>query len=812
MAIDVAAVRQPPADAVREPAERLAALLATVSATTDVTAAMRAAADHAALALGAPYAEATCGSRTVCTGPPPEATDAASMASLAVPLDLPDRGCLRVLRQAGADPFTAGDRDLLTSMATVLVMAVRLLDNRAQEEALLSSLQERQDLLERLARIQRSIFHRAPLQEVLDTICHGAAELLGDDTIGLRLLDPDDPSLLEMVSSVGVRPAVCGPNWRTPVGQGAGGLAVSEGRLVVLEDYAASAAHMPAFAADGVTAAMAAPVFEGGRIVGSLTVATHRPGRRYSEAEQEALRAFAEHASLALNDARTVEVLRSTLDQAIHQATHDALTGLANRTRILDCLEERLLRPDDVAGIGVLFVDLDRFKLVNDSLGHEVGDEVLRTMARRLAGCVRPGDLVGRLAGDEFVVVCSGLHGEIDAVGLSDRICRELATPCKVGDRELVVTASVGVAHAVPGVGADQLLRDADVAMYQAKQRGRSRTEVFGNSMRAELLERVELEHELRLAILRDEFRLHYQPTMSLSSGRVLLVEALVRWEHPVRGLVPPDQFIPVAEDTRLIVPIGGWVLRQACRDLAAWRLEHPELAGLHVSVNLSACQFADDDLVSSVAAALEETGLPPDALWLEITESVVMDGVEKTVETLAALKALGVHLSIDDFGTGYSSLSYLKRFPIDVLKIDRSFVDGFGTDPEDEAIVTAVVRLAQALGLETVAEGIENPRQLVGLSELGCDAGQGYFFSRPLSADGVVTWLLDRTGDAATRNRTSAPVPGADTTSTDPPSASMRPRIEPVMPTPSAVIDGSKPGPSSFTEQKSRPSSSSST
>ena len=812
MAIDVAALLPSPAPVIQGPAERLAALLADVATAKDATAAMRCVAEHAALAFEAPYAEVTCASRTVCTGPPLPAAEAAAMAVLRVPLELPGPASLRVLRPVGAASFTRGDAELLTSMARVLAMAVRLLDNRAQEDVLLSSLQERQDLLERLARIQRSIFHRAPLQEVLDTICNGAAELLGDDTIGLRLLDPDDPTQLEMVSSVGVRPAVCGPNWRTPVGQGAGGLAVSEGRLVVLEDYASAANHMPPFAADGVTAAMAAPVFEGGRIVGSLTVATHRPGRRYSEAEQEALRAFAEHASLALNDARTVEVLRSTLDNAIHQATHDALTGLANRTRILDCLEERLLRPEDVAGIGVLFVDLDRFKLVNDSLGHEVGDEVLRTTARRLAACVRPGDLVGRLAGDEFVVVCSGLHREESAVGLSERICRELATPMKVGGRDLVVTASVGVAHAVPGIGADQLLRDADVAMYRAKQRGRARTEVFGNSMRAELLERVELERELRVAILRHEFRLHYQPTMSLKSGAAQLVEALVRWEHPVRGLVPPDEFIPVAEDTRLIVPIGGWVLRQACRDLASWRREHPELAELQVSVNLSACQFADDDLVRTVAAALAETGLPPDALWLEITESVVMDGVERTVETLSALRSLGVHLSIDDFGTGYSSLSYLKRFPIDVLKIDRSFVDGFGSDPEDEAIVTAVVRLAQALGLETVAEGIENPRQLVGLSELGCDAGQGYFFSRPLSADDVVAWLLDRAGAAATRRRTSTPSPGAATTSTEPPSPSMRPRIDRLMPTPSVVPAGSNPGPSSLTEQNTRPSSSSST
>jgi diguanylate cyclase (GGDEF)-like protein len=720
------------------PAERLAMFLAAVSATPDVTTAMLVAAQHAADAFGAEFVSVTRGPTTVSSAPPVEV----GCESTAVALECPEGGEIRVVRPA-ARHFTLDEVTLLQSMATVLVMAVDLLENRDQERALLASLQERQDLLERLARIQRSIFHRAPLEEVLDTICTGAAELFGDDTIGLRLLAADDPTQLVMVSSVGVRPAVCGPGWRTPVGEGAGGRAVSEGRLVVVEDYAAADFHLPAFAADGITAAMAAPVFEGGRIVGSLTVATHRPGRRYSDNEREALQAFAEHASLALNDARTVEALRRTLGEAVHQATHDPLTGLVNRTQILDGLAERLARPGGAGGVGVLFVDLDRFKLVNDSLGHEVGDQVLVTTAERLQSCVRPGDLVGRLAGDEFVVICAGMHAEADALHLSERICRELAAPMRVRDRDLVVTASVGVARAADGITADQLLRDADVAMYRAKQKGRARTELFGQGMRAQLLERVELEHSLRLGILRKEFRLQYQPTMCLETGRPILVEALVRWEHPTRGLVAPDQFIPVAEDTRLIVPIGGWVLRQACQDLASWRREHPALADMQVSVNLSACQFADDDLVATVASALEESGLDPAALWLEITETVVMDGVESTIETLDALKALGVHLSIDDFGTGYSSLSYLKRFPIDVLKIDRSFVDGFGTDSEDEAIVTAVVRLAQALGLETVAEGIENTLQLVGLSELGCNAGQGYYFAKPLPPAEIVPWLL---------------------------------------------------------------------
>jgi diguanylate cyclase (GGDEF)-like protein len=740
-AVDAAATAAGPAR-VAGSAELLAAFLGAVSECDDVTAAMLAAAEHAAAAFGAECAVVTRGTSSVANTPPP-ADPLAS--ALAVPLDCPEGGELRVVRRSSG--FAPDDEVLLVSMAKVLVMAVGLLENREQERELLSSLQERQALLERLARIQRSIFHRAPLQDVLDTICTGAAELLGDDVVGLRLLDEDDPTQLVMVSSVGVRPAIASePNWRTPVGEGIGGRAVSEGRLVVVEDYATAPFAMAAFAADGIQAAMAAPVFEGGRIVGSLTIATHTPGRRFSAAERDVLQAFAEHASLALNDARTVEALRQTLGEAVHQASHDPLTGLANRVVLLERLGELLASPATSArGLAVLFVDLDRFKLVNDSLGHDVGDEVLVATAERLRRCVRPGDVVGRLAGDEFVVLCSGLAGEVDALGLADRICREIALPVRIGSREIVVTASVGVARGAPGVTADQLLRDADVAMYQAKERGRDRTELFGKSMRARLVERVELEHALRRAILRDEFRLHYQPTMSLATGRPILVEALLRWEHPQRGLVPPDQFIPVAEDTRLIVPIGAWALREACREVASWRRAAEELADLHVSVNLSACQFADEHLPEIVVGALEESGLEPSALWLEITETAVMDEVETTIRTLAALKAIGVQLSIDDFGTGYSSLSYLKRFPVDVLKVDRSFVDGMGTDSEDEAIVTAVVRMAQALGKGVVAEGIENARQLVGLSELGCDAGQGYYFSRPQPPAVVVPWLVER-------------------------------------------------------------------
>jgi diguanylate cyclase (GGDEF)-like protein len=518
------------------------------------------------------------------------------------------------------------------------------------------------------------------------------------------------------------------------------------------------------------------------------------------------LQSFAEHASLALNDARTVEALRTTLGEAVHQARHDALTGLPNRTVVLDRLTELLASPE-VDSLAVLFVDLDRFKLVNDSLGHEAGDQVLVATAERLQRCVRPGDLVGRHAGDEFVVVCSGLLGEIGALGLADRICREIARPVQLPNRELVVTASVGVARAAAGITADQLIRDADMAMYEAKERGRDRTALFGNNMRARIVERVELEHELRRAVLADEFCLHYQPTLDLETGRPVLVEALLRWDHPTRGLVPPDQFIPVAEDTRLIVPIGAWALRESCRQVAAWRRQEPALATLELSVNLSACQFGDDHLVELVASALAESGLEPGALWLEITETAVMDDVDATIRTLAALRGLGVHLAIDDFGTGYSSLSYLKRFPVDVLKIDRSFVDGMVTDAEDTAIVTAVVRLAQALGKGVVAEGIETRGQLEGLH------GRAGLPVLAAPAAGAHRRLAALPADRLTRSCTSVPAAGAAVIVTVPPTDSMRPRIDRVMPTPAGVSSGSKPGPSSLIEQNSSsPASSSST
>ena len=681
-------------------------------------------------------------------------------AVLTVPMDGALSGTLLLARSG--ESFAHEESNLVRAMVRVIGLTVEMLrvvereralrqetESQVDENArLVVGLQERQNLLERLFTIQRSISHRAPIQSVLDAITEGAAELLGDEVVGLRLVDEDDPATLRLVSSVGISPEALPELQRTSVTQGVGGRAILEERIVIAHEYASMPGAVDHFVADGLRTAMGAPVHRNGTVVGSLVVASRRAGRRYSAAEQELLLAFAEHASLALNDASAVDAMRRAFGEAVHQATHDALTGLPNRTLVLDRLTHALARSQrKTNALAVLFVDLDRFKVVNDSLGHSVGDEVLVQVAQRLQAAVRPGDTVARLAGDEFVVICEDVAEERDVIRVADRVAQAVAAPIPLYGRDTIITASIGIALASAETRAEDLLRDADVAMYRAKERGRARLEVFDQAMRTRMLRRLEIEHALRRALQEDAFTLHYQPTVHLESGRVISVEALLRWEHPEWGLVMPGEFVPLAEETGLIMPMGRWVLEEACRQLAAWRRLRPECADLNVSVNLSARQFADPNLADIVSGALSESGLSPSGLWLEITESVLMEEAQTTIETLRALRGLGVHLSIDDFGTGYSSLSYLKRFPVDVLKIDRSFVDGLGTDPEDEAIVTAVVRLAQALDLDVVAEGVETAEQLAELRRLGCTAVQGFYFGRPKPPGETLAFLTSSAG-----------------------------------------------------------------
>jgi diguanylate cyclase (GGDEF)-like protein len=386
--------------------------------------------------------------------------------------------------------------------------------------------------------------------------------------------------------------------------------------------------------------------------------------------------------------------------------------------------------------IAVLFVDADHFKVINDSLGHDAGDKLLVMVSERLVQAVRPGDTVARFGGDEFVVLCEGLLHQSDAVEIGERIRSMAEEPFVLDGQNYWITVSSGIATTdSPHTPPADLLRDADSAMYQAKDTGRARATLFADFMRTRAVRRLDTELALRSALSKGEFILHYQPIVNLRTKRISGAEALVRWNHPNKGLVGPDSFIPVAEETGLIVPLGEWVLCEACRQARRWQQSRPELGDFVVSVNLSGRQIAHRDLARVVSAALEDSGLDPGSLSLEITESVLMGDAHASIKVLRKLKDIGVGLCVDDFGTGYSSLSYLKRFPVDVLKIDRSFVDGLGVDGEDSAIVKATIGLAQALGLTTIAEGVETAVQVRELSALGCDQAQGYFFSRPKAA-----------------------------------------------------------------------------
>jgi diguanylate cyclase (GGDEF)-like protein len=447
------------------------------------------------------------------------------------------------------------------------------------------------------------------------------------------------------------------------------------------------------------------------------------------------LRGLAAHACTAIRNARLLGEIR-------HQAMHDALTGLPNRALILDRADQLLARARrDVAPISALFFDLDGFKAINDTLGHGVGDRLLQAVAARLSATVRASDTLARLGGDEFVVLVDGAGIGAGPDIAAERILEVLRQPFLLEgvDEPIVISASIGISTSTPGTSADELLRDADVALYEAKAAGKNQAVVFAPEMQAALSSRVTLEGDLRRAIERGEFFLVYQPILDLRTKRITGVEALIRWQHPVRGVVAPDEFIPLLEQTGLIVPAGRWVLNEACEQLAAW---HRSGRPIEMSVNVSARQLQTDDFVHDVGAVLGLTGVSPASLTLEITESTIMDDIDATIGRLRALKALGVRLAIDDFGTGYSSLAYLRQFPVDALKIDRSFIAAIAESAEAGALIHTLVHLGKALGLSTLAEGIEDRDQFTRLQIEDCDSGQGFLFSRPLTADALETFL----------------------------------------------------------------------
>jgi diguanylate cyclase (GGDEF)-like protein len=630
--------------------------------------------------------------------------------ALVVALDDGRDGVLLVARRG--EPFQAAEMTLLRGLARGLAQSLQLLgvvENeralrvRSEQQALentklLKDLRERQRLLEALSSIQRSISHRAPLEGILDAVVATAAELLGDPSAELKLIGggahaPD--------ASVCAR-------------------AVADNRLHVVE---------------GAEAAMAAPVHEQGDVVGALCVRSREPQRTYSRAEQEILIALAENASLALTDAKTVGAM-------VHQALHDTLTGLPNRALFVDRLAHALNRRG--AEVAVLFIDLDRFKAINDTLGHAAGDGLLIAVAERIGRCLRGADTAARLGGDEFAVLLEDVQEMSDAIAVAERIAKSFRTAFSLDGHEVFCGCSIGIARGHGG--GDELLRNADVAMYRAKADG-SDWAVFEPSMRAEVIERLELEADLRRAEERGELEVHYQPLVALADGALAGFEALIRWRHPQRGIVPPPAFIPVAEESGLIHSVGRWVLNTACAQAAHWDRVCPTPLGQPprwITVNLSGLELERPDLVDQVAAALDASGLAPERLVLEITETVLMHDTEATIERLATLKELGVRLAVDDFGTGYSSLRYLSRFPIDLLKMAKPFVDGVDQGERSVALARTIIDLGSSLGLPIIAEGIELGAQLSRLRSMSCEYGQGYLFARPLTVRQVEAMLAE--------------------------------------------------------------------
>jgi diguanylate cyclase (GGDEF)-like protein len=751
--------------------QQLAEFLAVVSSLPDQADARLIGVERAAEAVEAEVAAIVQGDTVLASigfpaslVPQPELVEAATHRQTVV--DLPGLGRCQVMSvvldeaghlvvaRAGEDSYTLEEISLLRAMARVLALSLqmlRMLDaerrvrerserQAAENAALLATLQERQRLLEQLSSIERAISRRAPLQQILDAVTAGAKDLLGDEVVGLRLIDADDPTMMMMVSCDGLPDTLAKRLWRVPItGWGISGRAISRNALVVFDDYPAESDAVPELVETGVSVAMAAPVHDNGRVAGSLLVASRRPDKVYSTADREILLAFAEHVSLAVTDAKTLE--------AMHQAFHDSLTGLASRSLFMDRVEHALaLGARERSSVAVLFIDLDRFKMVNDTLGHEAGDRLLVEVGERLRTCLRTGDTAARLGGDEFAVLLQDGATAAEAEGVAERIIGAIGAAFVLNGKEAFVDASIGIAVSTPSDNdATDLMRNADVAMYRAKRGGTGQHVTFEPGMHAALVERVQLEADLHRAVDRGEFTVHYQPVVALTDGRICGVEALVRWEHPERGLVPPMEFIPLAEETGLILPIGRWIMLEACQQVSLWQAEHRSGERLTLSVNLSARQVQQPGLPVDVADALAESGLRPENLVLEITESLLLYDQRGTAARLDELKRLGVRLAIDDFGTGYSSLSYLRRYPIDVLKIDKSFIDGVSAGTEAAEFARAIVKLGQSLQLDVVAEGVEVVEQLNELREVGCEFGQGYYFAPPLRRQDIERLLAEQ-------------------------------------------------------------------
>jgi diguanylate cyclase (GGDEF)-like protein len=621
-------------------------------------------------------------------------------------------GTLIVARAEEA--FAPEERQMLQGMARVLGLALRGLQTLAAERGLridqersTAALEKRERLLENLLLIQRAANQRAPLQDVLDSVTRAAGHFLDGAEVALVLRD-DDATLVAS-STAGSR---TGPDFVQAADRAA--------RL------AGIAVHGPL---------LAAPVYSSGEVAGGL-VAGPSPDSVAPQERRDLLAAFAEQASLALTGAHTVA--------AVRQAYHDGLTGLPNRTLFLERLERALGAGTAVA---VLYLDLDLFKQVNDSLGHAAGDDLLRGVAGRLRECVRAGDMTARLGGDEFAILLEPAGGE-QARAIAERVIAAVAAPFVIAGQDVTTRASIGIALSGAGTGTGtgtgaSLVEDADVAMYRAKKSRPGTWLLFEPAMRTALIQQITLITDAERALAGGEFELAYQPIVRLADAAPLAVEALLRWTHPALGPVPPATFVPLAEKNGFIGELGRWVLGEACR---TWRTGLP--GGFGLNVNVSGRQLEDPRFAADVAGILTLFGVPPAVLTLEFTETALAGDPRQARRRILELRELGVRVSIDDFGAGFTSLAHLVEFPIDQIKIDKSFVDGLPHDRRRLAVVRSVLTLGATLDLQTVAEGVEEPAQLEALRSLGCVAAQGFLFARPMTADALTAYVAAQTAD----------------------------------------------------------------